>query len=61
MVLGKKVSCVCRYSNHAHNAKNYGESFWVWDWMFGTTSLLVGKAAWKVQQQRQQQGEGKLL
>eukprot|EP00878_Enallax_costatus_P043042 GHUV01050652.1.p2 GENE.GHUV01050652.1~~GHUV01050652.1.p2 ORF type:complete len:104 (+),score=4.89 GHUV01050652.1:360-671(+) len=39
-----------KFSNHAHNAKNYGESLWLWDWMFGTTSLLTGKAAWKVRQ-----------
>jgi len=25
-----------RFSNYARNAKNYGEMFWVWDWMFGT-------------------------
>jgi sterol desaturase/sphingolipid hydroxylase (fatty acid hydroxylase superfamily) len=31
-----------KYSNHALNAKNYGESFWVWDVMFGTSSALVG-------------------
>eukprot|EP00775_Hariotina_reticulata_P010762 gene10762-10918_t len=31
-----------KYSNHALNAKNYGESFWVWDAVFGTSSLLVG-------------------
>jgi hypothetical protein len=33
-----------QYSNHARNAKNYGETFWVWDWMFGTTSKLHGTA-----------------
>ena len=27
-----------RFSNYARNAKNYGESFWVWDWAFGTLS-----------------------
>jgi sterol desaturase/sphingolipid hydroxylase (fatty acid hydroxylase superfamily) len=32
-----------RYSNHAHNAKNYAESFWIFDWAFGTLSPLVGK------------------
>ena len=25
-----------RFSNYAANAKNYGENFWVWDWVFGT-------------------------
>jgi sterol desaturase/sphingolipid hydroxylase (fatty acid hydroxylase superfamily) len=33
-----------KYSNHARNAKNYGETFWVWDWLFGTTSSLHGTA-----------------
>lgn len=32
-----------RFSNHAHNAKNYAESFWVFDWAFGTLSPLVGR------------------
>lgn len=26
------------FSNYAGNAKNYGESFWIWDWLFGTLS-----------------------
>lgn len=34
-----------KYSNYQGNAKNYGESFWVWDWVFGTTSSLRGRAA----------------
>jgi len=25
-----------RFSNHAKNAKNFGEHFWIWDWAFGT-------------------------
>mmetsp|Transcript_30462 Transcript_30462/g.59525 ORF Transcript_30462/g.59525 Transcript_30462/m.59525 type:complete len:273 (+) Transcript_30462:13-831(+) len=25
-----------KYSNYSKNAKNYGESFWVWDYLFGT-------------------------
>jgi len=25
-----------RFSNHSGSAKNYGENFWIWDWMFGT-------------------------
>ena len=27
-----------RFSNYSRNAKNYAESFWVFDWMFGTLS-----------------------
>ena len=27
-----------RFSNYSRNAKNYGEAFWVWDWLFGTLS-----------------------
>jgi sterol desaturase/sphingolipid hydroxylase (fatty acid hydroxylase superfamily) len=25
-----------RFSNHPSNAKNFGESFWIWDYLFGT-------------------------
>lgn len=25
-----------RFSNYSKNAKNYGEFFWLWDWIFGT-------------------------
>lgn len=25
-----------KYSSHPHNAKNYAESFWIWDAMFNT-------------------------
>jgi sterol desaturase/sphingolipid hydroxylase (fatty acid hydroxylase superfamily) len=32
-----------RFSNHAFNARNYAESFWVFDWAFGTLSPLIGK------------------
>ena len=31
-----------RFSNHAKNARNYAESFWVFDWAFGTLSPLAG-------------------
>lgn len=24
------------FSNYSRNAKNYGEAFWLWDWLFGT-------------------------
>lgn len=34
-----------KYSNHAKGAKNYAESFTVWDTLFGTTSKLAGVAA----------------
>ncbi|KAF8065512.1 EXOSC8 [Scenedesmus sp. PABB004] len=34
-----------RYCNHALRATNYGESFWVWDWLFGTRCKLEGAAA----------------
>jgi len=27
-----------RFSNYSRNAKNYGEAFWVWDYLFGTLS-----------------------
>ena len=27
-----------RFSNYTSNAKNYGEYFWIWDYMFGTYS-----------------------
>lgn len=33
-----------KYSNHHSNAKNYGETFWVWDALFGTSSPLSGCA-----------------
>lgn len=33
-----------KYSNHHLNAKNYGETFWIWDAMFGTQSTLSGHA-----------------
>jgi sterol desaturase/sphingolipid hydroxylase (fatty acid hydroxylase superfamily) len=35
-----------RFSNYSTNAKNYGEFFWVWDYMFGTysnTSAMANK------------------
>ena len=25
-----------KFSCHAGSAKNYGEAFWIWDWVFGT-------------------------
>lgn len=25
-----------KFSNYARNAKNYGENFWIWDYIFGT-------------------------
>lgn len=25
-----------RFSNYSQNAKNFGEYFWLWDWLFGT-------------------------
>eukprot|EP00882_Tetradesmus_deserticola_P006260 GHRQ01006588.1.p1 GENE.GHRQ01006588.1~~GHRQ01006588.1.p1 ORF type:complete len:296 (+),score=89.45 GHRQ01006588.1:766-1653(+) len=36
-----------KYCNHAHKASNYGESFWLWDWAFGTLCPLSGRAASK--------------
>lgn len=35
-----------RYSHYGKNAKNYGEFFWVWDWVFGTlrSSALTAAA-----------------
>ncbi len=33
-----------KYSNHHLNAKNYGETFWIWDAIFGTLSPLSGFA-----------------
>jgi len=27
-----------KFSNYGPNAKNFGEMFWVWDWLFGTLS-----------------------
>lgn len=33
-----------KYSNHLLNAKNYGESFWIWDALFRTCSPLSGHA-----------------
>jgi sterol desaturase/sphingolipid hydroxylase (fatty acid hydroxylase superfamily) len=27
-----------KYSNYSRNSKNYGEAFWIWDWIFGTLS-----------------------
>eukprot|EP00041_Stephanoeca_diplocostata_P021851 m.516050 g.516050 ORF g.516050 m.516050 type:complete len:235 (+) comp21927_c0_seq9:235-939(+) len=27
-----------RFSNYAGNAKNFGEGFWFWDWIFGSLS-----------------------
>jgi sterol desaturase/sphingolipid hydroxylase (fatty acid hydroxylase superfamily) len=27
-----------KFSNYEKNAKNFGENFWIWDWMFGTLS-----------------------
>jgi sterol desaturase/sphingolipid hydroxylase (fatty acid hydroxylase superfamily) len=34
-----------KYSNHAGLARNYGETFWVWDALFGTCSNVRGVAA----------------
>ena len=31
-----------KYSNYAGHAKNYGETFWVWDWLFGTGGKACG-------------------
>ena len=28
-----------RFSSYSHNAKNFGEAFWVWDWAFGTLGV----------------------
>jgi sterol desaturase/sphingolipid hydroxylase (fatty acid hydroxylase superfamily) len=36
-----------KYCNHAYKASNYGESFWLWDWAFGTLCPLSGRAASK--------------
>jgi sterol desaturase/sphingolipid hydroxylase (fatty acid hydroxylase superfamily) len=36
-----------KYCNHAYKASNYGESFWLWDWAFGTLCPLSGQAASK--------------
>jgi sterol desaturase/sphingolipid hydroxylase (fatty acid hydroxylase superfamily) len=36
-----------KYCNHAYKASNYGESFWLWDWVFGTLCPLSGHAARK--------------
>jgi len=33
-----------RFSNYSRNAKNYGEAFWVWDWLFGTLSSTTRKS-----------------
>jgi sterol desaturase/sphingolipid hydroxylase (fatty acid hydroxylase superfamily) len=33
-----------KYSNHALRAKNYGETFWIWDALIGTRSPLHGCA-----------------
>ena len=30
--------CHHKYSNYSRNSKNFGEAFWIWDWMFGTLS-----------------------
>jgi sterol desaturase/sphingolipid hydroxylase (fatty acid hydroxylase superfamily) len=48
-----------KYCNHAYKASNYGESFWLWDWAFGTLCPLSGRAARQQLQQKQGQ-EGKL-
>ncbi|KAF6258410.1 fatty acid hydroxylase superfamily-domain-containing protein [Scenedesmus sp. NREL 46B-D3] len=37
-----------KYCNHAHKASNYGESFCLWDWVFGTLCPLSGRAASKM-------------
>lgn len=38
-----------KFSNYMTNAKNYGEFFWIWDWMFGTytniSDLMAARAA----------------
>lgn len=34
-----------KYSNHHLNAKNYSETFWVWDALFKTLSSLSGHAS----------------
>jgi sterol desaturase/sphingolipid hydroxylase (fatty acid hydroxylase superfamily) len=37
-----------RFSNHSKNAKNYAESFWIFDALFGTRSSLTGVAVARV-------------
>eukprot|EP01126_Amoeba_proteus_P008204 TRINITY_DN13017_c0_g2_i1.p1 TRINITY_DN13017_c0_g2~~TRINITY_DN13017_c0_g2_i1.p1 ORF type:complete len:280 (-),score=19.22 TRINITY_DN13017_c0_g2_i1:73-912(-) len=34
-----------RFSSYGANAKNYGENFWVWDWMFGTLATRTTYAS----------------
>ncbi|KAI8469562.1 MAG: fatty acid hydroxylase superfamily-domain-containing protein [Monoraphidium minutum] len=34
-----------KFCNHPRGARNYAESFWVFDWAFGTLSPLCGVAA----------------
>lgn len=34
-----------KYSNYASNAKNYGENFWIWDYLFGTLRSVKVAAA----------------
>ncbi|GBG29969.1 Methylsterol monooxygenase 1-1 [Hondaea fermentalgiana] len=38
--------CHHRYSNYGKGAKNLGEQFWIWDWMFGTLATAnIGSTA----------------
>eukprot|EP00300_Choanocystis_sp_HF-7_P016873 c1955_g1_i2.p1 GENE.c1955_g1_i2~~c1955_g1_i2.p1 ORF type:complete len:282 (+),score=53.50 c1955_g1_i2:3-848(+) len=32
-----------KYSSYGSGAKNYGEQFWVWDWMFGTLARPLSR------------------
>jgi len=34
-----------RYSNYARNAKNYGENFVIWDWLFGSLRQSTSASA----------------
>lgn len=31
-----------KFCNHSRHARNYAESFWIWDYLFGTVSSLEG-------------------
>jgi len=32
-----------KFSNHPRNARNYGETFWIWDRIFNTVNPIVGR------------------
>jgi sterol desaturase/sphingolipid hydroxylase (fatty acid hydroxylase superfamily) len=32
-----------KFSNHPRNARNYGETFWIWDRVFNTVNPIVGR------------------